>query len=156
MIPVIGNQAVPNMVFAVARRHSIGSFITRTVDPGARWGHTAFFDRDRGLMIEALLFKGVVETPIDQWLKTYPSYHFFTVAVPDPDKGTVWQREQVGKGYDYLGATSVPFRASWQDDHRWYCSEKETMSVIVAGKNWIVDPHRGVHPHDFFRFAGAN
>lgn len=155
MIEVAGNQTGPHMVFAVARRHSLGSLITRSVDPGARWGHTAFFDRERGVMIEALLFKGVVATPIGEWLKHYPSFKFFTVGVPDPEAGTKWQRDQLGKGYDYLGATSVPFRASWQDENRWYCSEKETMSVIVAGRNWIVDPQRGVHPHDFYRFAGA-
>ena len=155
MIEVAGNQAKPHMVFAVARRRNLGSFITRWTDPGARWGHTAFFDQERGVMIEALLFKGVVETPVDEWLTHYPSFKFFAVNVPHPTLGTLWQRMQVGKGYDYLGATSVPLRGSWQDDDRWYCSEKETMSVIKAGRNWIVDPQRGVHPHDFWRFASA-
>lgn len=156
MIEVVGNQAVPHMVFAVARRHSFGSFFTRAVDPGARWGHTAFFDQSNNTMVEALLFKGVVATPVEQWLKTYPSFTFFAVHVPNPQAGTEWQRAQLGKGYDYLGATSVPFRASWQDEDRWYCSEKEAMSVIKAGRPWIADPQRGIHPHDFWRFASAH
>lgn len=143
------------MVFAVARRHNLGSIVTRSVDPGARWGHTAFFDRERGVMNEALLFKGVVETDIEEWLDHYPSFQFFAVDVKDARAGTDWQREQLGKGYDYLGATSVPGRNSWQDPHRWYCSEKDGYSLIVAGRNWIRDPQRGIHPHDFFRFAGA-
>jgi hypothetical protein len=153
MIEVHGDQSRPHMVFAVARRHNLGSFVTRAVDPGARWGHTAFFDRERGVMIEALLFKGVVETPIEKWLATYPSYEFIAVNTPEPDAGALWQREQVGKGYDYLGATSVPWRTSWQDTDRWYCSEKDAYSLIVAGRQWVRDPKRGIHPHDFWRFT---
>ena len=153
MIEVLGNQAAPHMVFAVARRHNLGSIVTRAVDPGARWGHTAFFDQERGVMIEALLFKGVVETDVDEWLDHYPSYKLFAVNVPRPELGTEWQRAQVGKGYDYLGATSVPWRTSWQDPDRWYCSEKDAYSLIVAGREWVRDPQRGIHPHDFWRFT---
>jgi len=152
-VPVSGCTARRHLVFAVARRHTPASFVTRSTRPGARWGHTAFFDAERGVLNEALMFKGVVETPLAEWLRTYSAYEFFSVGVPDPAAGVRFARSRLGLGYDYWGATSVPWRASWQDDERDYCSEKDTLIVHAAGRPLFKDPKRGIHPHDFFRVA---
>lgn len=152
---ILGDLSKPHMVFAVSRRHSLGSVITRSVDPGARWGHSAFWDQERNVMNEALMFKGVVETPFEEWFKKYSAWQFFAVNVPNPEDGVMFQRKHAAlkTPYDYQGATSVPWRTSWQDESRLYCSEKDTLSVHRAGRILCRDPQRGIHPHDFWRFA---
>lgn len=148
-----GDTTQPHLVVAFARRHTPASFVIRSTRPGARYSHTALLDPTRDVFIEALMFKGVVETPTTEWLqrKRYSALEFVAVSCPRPQDGLEWARSTVGAGYDYWGATSVPWRTSWQDEHRWYCIEHSVMALTKAGKPVFRDAHRGIHPHDGWR-----
>lgn len=148
---ILGDTSVPHIVIAFAVRHSPVSIINRSTRPGARWTHTATWDRERGVFNEAKLFRGVVETPEGEWFDHYARTELLAVEVIDPAAGLAYAQAQVGKRYDYMGAASVPFRASWQDDRRWYCCEKELAVLTAAGRQVLRDPERGFHPHDLWR-----
>jgi hypothetical protein len=159
-ILIQGNTRVPHLVFAVSRRTRLPSVVTRLATSGALWSHSAFYDVERGVMNEALLFKGMVQTPVHEWVQRYPSREFFAVPVPDPAAGIAWRRSILGQGYDYLGALGVPWRGDWQAEGRWYCSEADTVTCLHAGRQLFVDhdgvvKSRGVCPHDFWRVGRA-
>ena len=159
-IRILGNTRPPHLVFAVCRRTNLPSFLTRVMTSGALWSHSALYDAERGVMNEALLFKGVVETPVYEWLARYPSCEFFAVPVLDPAAGLAWRRSILGQGYDYLGALHVPWRGDWQAEGRWYCSEADTVTCLQAGLQLFADHDRaikarGVSPHEFWRVARA-
>ncbi len=147
---VVGDQSCPHLVIGFTRRHGLG-LITRYTRPGGRWGHTALWDEERGVFNEALMFKGVVETPQHEWFGKWSAVELVAVPVPDPQAGIEFARSTLGAGYDYWGAWSVPWREEWQADHRWYCSERDTMAIHTAGEILFYDPKRGIHPHDLWR-----
>jgi uncharacterized protein YycO len=138
----------PHVLAAYSRRTALPSFLTRALTAGANWSHCAAYDWERELFIEAQMFKGVIETPVDKWIKHYPSFEVIRVACPRPLEALQFWREQVGKGYDYLGAISVLGRANWQDDHRWYCSEHLEAGVAKGGNPRFFQDKHGVSPHE--------
>lgn len=152
---VRGDQSRPHLVVAFARRHGIAPFLTRAARPGGKWGHTALWDEERRAFNEALVFKGVVETPQEQWFSRYSAHDLIAVPCPQPRKGVEFARAAVGCGYDYRGAWSVLYRGDWQDGHRLYCSEKENLSLMAAELRLFADHQRGIHPHDLWRVCAA-
>ena len=122
------------------------SWLARLLTLGARWGHCGIYDVERGVVIEALLIRGVVETPIETWYSRYPYYTQVGIDCPDADKALNFARLQVGKPYDYLGAFSVPWRTSWNDLLRWYCSELVEAALAAGGRlRWRLTKH-GISP----------
>jgi len=117
------------------------------------WGHTALWDEERGAFNESLVFKGVVETPQEEWFSNYSAFDLIAVPCRYPQRGIDWARKHAAENtpYDYWGAWSVPWRGDWQDEFRLYCSEKETLALMRAGLHLFADPQRGVHPHDLWR-----
>lgn len=150
---VAGDIAVPHLVIAFARRKSLRSFGNRATRIGGRWSHTALWDPARSVFNEALMFEGVVETAQSVWFDRYSATELVAVPCPDPEAGLRFAREQVGKGYDYLGALGVPWRRNWQDPALWYCAEKEAAALAAAGRQVFRDPEHGGHPHDLWRVA---
>lgn len=135
---------MPHITAAFSRRTNLPSFVTRFLTGGARWSHCAIVDG--GHMIEALMLKGVVSTPAGQWASKYPSYDLVQIECPNPDAALTFARDQIGKGYDYLGAIGVPWRAPWHDPRRWYCSELLEAALSVGGRRrWRLEA-RGVSP----------
>lgn len=152
---VRGDQSRPHLVVAFARRHGLAPFLTRSARPGGKWGHTAFWDEQRKVFNEALMFKGVVETPQDKWFDRYSSFDLVAVPCPAPHKGVEFARGTLGCGYDYSGAWSVLYRGDWQNSNRWYCSERETMLLQNAEQRLFAAPGSGIHPHDLWRVVAA-
>ena len=129
-----------------SRRTSLPSFITRFLTGGARWSHCGILDRERGVVIEALMFRGVVETPIPIWTARYPSWEQVTINCPHPGLALAFAREQIGKGYDYLAVIGVPWRTAWDNPRRWYCSELLEAALAEGGRlRWRLSK-RGVSP----------
>jgi len=122
-----------------------GAFCQRVRVPpalamGALWHHCGVLDQERGMVIEALMFKGVVATPLAEWTERYPRVKFRPYAVPNAHLGIAFARLQEGKRYDYRGALGVPFRADWQDPHAWYCHELLEAALKAAGaRRWYDD-----------------
>ena len=136
----------PHIVAGYSRRTNLPSFMTRALTGGARWSHCGFVDLLAGVVIEAQMFKGVMLTPLDEWQANYPSCEFIRIACPQPRDALLFAYAQVGKGYDYAGAFGVPFRASWQDDSRWYCSEHLEASVAAGGRQRFHLNKHGISP----------
>lgn len=60
---------------------------------------------------------------------------------------------QLGKGYDYAGVLFFKLAPSWQDDHRWFCSELTAAALQHAG---IISVPKGLHrvsPAKLYAFA---
>lgn len=129
-----------------SRRTSIPSFIARFFTGGARWSHCGILDAGRCVVIEALMFKGVVEVPLAEWLLRYPSWEEVQINCPSPSAAMSFARQQVGKGYDYLAAIGVPWRTDWDNPARWYCSELLEASLAAGGRRrWRLEK-RGISP----------
>lgn len=129
-----------------SRRTSLPSWLTRMLTGGARWSHCGILDHERGVVIEALMFRGVVETPLVDWLLRYPSWEQVAIDCPWPSAALAFAREQVGKGYDYVAVIGVPWRTAWDSPRRWYCSELLEAALAKGGRlRWRLDK-RGVSP----------
>lgn len=129
-----------------SRRTSIPSFIARFFTGGARWSHCGIYDPERNTVIEALMFRGVVETPFAEWLMRYPSLERVEIACPNPDVALNFARAQLGKGYDYLAIIGVPWRTAWDNPARWYCSELLEAALAEGGRRrWRLEK-RGISP----------
>jgi uncharacterized protein YycO len=134
------------LTVAFSRRTTLPSFLTRFFTGGARWSHCGIVDHERGVVIEALMWKGVVETPFSHWQLRYPSFEVVEIACPVPGLGLDYARRQVGSGYDYLGAIGVPWRSPWHHPGRWYCSELVEAALAQAGRRrWRLEA-RGISP----------
>lgn len=172
-IVIHGDCRVPHLTFAVSRRTSLPSFMTRAVTSGALWSHSAFFDVERGVMIEAVMYQGelkrpwtllpggTVEVPVDDWVDRYSETEFFAVPVPDPAGGTAYARSRVGLKerrdflgrprmlpkipYDFQGASSAPWRGDWQNSEQDYCSEQGVVICLHAGLTLFYDHNLVTH-----------
>lgn len=131
--------ASPNVLGALARRAS----------KGARWNHCGVVVGDK--VIEARVWFGVVATPLHEWVARYPEHEVKGIECPRPDLGEQFALDQLGKGYDYLGASGVPFRSHWQDPSRWYCSEKLEAALIRSGAVGRFPDHaRNISPQESY------
>ena len=122
----------------------IGSSVIKafTASP---YHHVGIIDGD--LVIEAKMFKGVIYSQIDEY-KGRGSYLVVDIPVEDELKAIGFARMQLGKSYDLAGAVGLPFRASWQDQSKWYCSEL-LAAACAAGGTPIARPEaRGFSPRD--------
>ncbi|MFN4115636.1 MAG: hypothetical protein ACK4F7_03940 [Inhella sp.] len=128
------------------RRTSLPSWLTRMLTGGARWSHCGVLDVARGVVIEALWFRGVVETPLAIWMLRYPSWERVDITCPDAPAAMAFVRAQVGKGYDYLAVLGVPWRSAWDDPRRWYCSELVEAALATGGRRRWRLSKRGVSP----------
>lgn len=113
--------------------------------------HVGIVDWDRKLVIEAIVFKKVLETPLDEWFERYPLHRLEDKYCPYPETGLHFARLQVGKKYDHLNAVGIalPFRANWNDDSRWSCGELFEATVGHAGRwRFEQDTPFCIHPMD--------
>lgn len=134
------------MLAVFSRRTSLPSFLTRFFTGGARWSHCGVYDQDRRVVIEALMFRGVVETPYLEWAARYPSWEGAYISCPSDIDALAFARAQVGKPYDYLAAFGVPWRTSWDDEGKWYCSELLEAALAAGGRRRWRLSKRGVSP----------
>ena len=133
-----------------SRRASLPSFLIRFMTGGARWSHCGVVDIERGMVIEALAFKGVVETPLAEWCAAHPRHETVHFNCPNPGLAVHFARQQIGKSYDYLAAAGVPWRTRWDDTRRWYCSELLEAALAAGGRNrWRLEK-RGVSPAESY------
>lgn len=74
-------------------------------------------------LYEATFSRGVSRTTIEEFNLRYPDRELVAVYGADEEAALAWLEEQVGKDYDYTALTALPFRGSWQDESKWFCSE---------------------------------
>jgi hypothetical protein len=140
---------MPALRAIYARGHSLTSWAIRNADTGrqARWSHCGVVTPE-GTVIEARLFKGVVETAMADFLKRYSKTEQVDIECPDPAAGLEFARCLLGWGYDYLGALGNFFRADWHQAWRLHCAHALELIVIAAGRErfrdepWFVRPNQ--------------
>jgi len=59
-------------------------------------------------------------------------------------------RTQIGKPYDILAVILLPFRRSWEDDTKWFCSELIAWAFKEVGCNLLHKKHYRVTPEDLY------
>lgn len=127
----------PHVIGGVSRRTNLPSFLTRTATLGARWSHMGCVDHERGDVIEALWRRGVVRTPIEQWIKRYPSSEFFRTSCPEPAKALALWRQAADENWEYDegGALGTVWRTvRFQDPSGVFCNELFEEGLRAGGR----------------------
>jgi uncharacterized protein YycO len=137
---------MPSITVAYTGSRDPLSTLARLVTGNAKWSHCGIVVGD--YVIEARLYYGVVGTPINEWKKRCPHFEMVDVECANPDAAHAFAREQVGKGYDYAGAFSVPFRTHWQHPSHWYCSELVEAALYAGGRNRWRDTKQAISPQE--------
>lgn len=109
------------MQIVFGRNNSFFSRLARFIT-WSKWSHVAVYDEKREVVIESILEKGVVVTPIKDFLKRYDVAQF--AYIHNAKNGFLFRAYSlVGLNYDYGAMASVLTRQKWDDDSEWYCSE---------------------------------
>ena len=120
------------------RSHTLGGIVIRNWDNVAptHWSHCGAIVDTRGapFVVEAQAFKGVIVTPLFEFLAKYKAPLVVEYEVEDPKAGDDWVCMQVGRGYDYLSIFGRLFRKGWEDPDRWTCRELCEARLVAAGR----------------------
>lgn len=136
-----------SLVIVYARSHTVGGLLIRHADRFGRWSHCGIVTPE-STVIEARAFRGVVETPAAEFYARYPTVEFRNLDCPDPARGVLWARNQVGKGYDYAALLGLALRrGSWAEDDRWHCSELVEAALAEAGRRRFIDAPAVISPN---------
>lgn len=136
----------PTLRVVYSRSPSIGSVLIRMADRWGQWSHCGLIS-ERETVLEALAFKGVVETRTEDFFERVSHYEIVDFAVPSAAAGLRWAREQLGKGYDYGALFGNLFREPWQDDSRHDCAEFVEWALIHAGRMRFRSPAWKLSPN---------
>lgn len=104
-----------------SRKRQIGSFLIR-VFTGSRWSHVGILT-PWGTVIDATLKHGVAETSLDKHLEGISEHRLVEYVDADPLGVVTAARTQIGKKYDWLAIVAFYFRARWDSEDSWFCSE---------------------------------
>lgn len=111
----------------------------------SEWSHCGIVMEGGLTVIEASSKYGVVETPIEKFTR-YGQWAIQDCPVPDEAAGYAAAREQLGKGYDWLGLLGLALVREWQNDDDWFCSELVQHCKVRGGlidlryDQWRVTP----------------
>lgn len=90
---------------------------------------------------EASMTHGCRAGAVDELMSGIVLYRDMDVWVTDLGAALRFAEEQVGKGYDWLGAIGIPLTYSedWSDDSCWWCSDL-AFAIVLAGGTRLFDP----------------
>ena len=127
-----------------ARSNQIGSWLIRMFTWG-RFSHVGIVDGDN--VIEAVGFKGVVVTPLEEFKQRYSYTELAYFPCECLDQAYYLAYNEVGKKYDWLAIFGHIFRRRWDNPDRWVCSE------LIAYASQIVRHSRvsSYSPEDVFK-----
>lgn len=135
------------LVIVYGRSATLGGLLIRHADRFGRWSHCGVVTPEN-TVIEALAFRGVVETPAAEAYARYTRIEFANIDCPDPGAGVRWARSQVGRGYDYAALVGLALRRkSWAEDGRWHCSELVERALAEAGRRRFRDSPAIISPN---------
>lgn len=115
-----------------SRSHTIGGLLIRAASWWAQWCHCGIITPE-GTVIEALAFKGVVETPIDAFLNRVSAYEIVSLQVPDAAAAIASARSRVGRGYDYGAIAQFILRENLESKTRFHCVEHVELALQDGG-----------------------
>lgn len=90
---------------------------------------------------EASMAHGCRAGRVDELMIGVAVYRDMKVWVPDIYAAIKFAEDQIGKGYDWVGAVGIPFTYSedWADESTWWCSEF-VFAIVLAGGTRLFDP----------------
>lgn len=130
------------------RSNRLGSAFIRFFTSFGPWSHGAIHDGNE--VIEALIGKGVVRTPIHEFRQRYSRTELVHYDCPDPDKALQFAREQLGKGYDLKRAFCVPWRGRWDEPGAWNCNELIEAALVAGGRSRWRKEKKSVSPTETY------
>ncbi len=98
----------------------------------SEWSHVAIVDGDT--VIEAVMGKGVIETPLAELQAESSLWKLEEYPCLDADAIIAAARSQVGKPYDKTAIIGMLFNRDWQEDDSWFCSELVAYSFLQGGR----------------------
>ena len=117
-----------------ARSHALGSVLLRAAQWFAPWSHGGVLTPD-GTVINARIFKGVVEEPLEDFLARYTAWRIVDIDVPFAERGIAWARSKVGCGYDYRAIVNFVLGKVGQKKDRFQCIELLESTCSAAGRD---------------------
>lgn len=114
-----------------SRSRSIASQLIR-IASGFGWSHASILDGDH--VIEALMFKGVVRTPLSEFKARVRAYAVVDVECQKPHSAIDFARKQIGKGYDWRAILGHIFQRQTHSRRRWHCVELIESALIAGGR----------------------
>lgn len=136
----------PAVQVVYSRERSLGSVAVRAASWWAQWGHCGLVTPE-GTVIEAMLWQGVVETPMSVFVRRASKFKVVDVACPDPAAAVAFARAQLGKPYDLAAVVAFPFREPWHRENRWFCSELVEAAIQKGGRTRFRVEARRIAPN---------
>jgi len=105
------------MKILASRSNKIGSWLIR-IATWSRFSHVGVLTKDENYVIEALMFKGVVKTPINEFMERNSTVELREI------KGDALQAERyLGCDYDWTALAGILIHRDWGKSYEWFCSE---------------------------------
>lgn len=117
-----------------SRGRSIGSFLIRAASWFEQWSHCGIITPE-GTVVEAQAFKGVVETPLREFIDRSTEYEIVTVDCPNPSEAIAWARSKIGSGYDYGAIVGFVLREPLDKPNRYHCVDLLESAIIMGGRS---------------------
>lgn len=114
---------------------------------GCKYHHCGIIDGNR--VIEASIFHGVRAVSLETF-KHRGEYVVVDIPLKDENAAREFLINQEGKGYDWTGALSYPFRKNWQNKDKWYCSELVAAVAKEGGTPIVREGVKTVTPRDIY------
>jgi uncharacterized protein YycO len=140
-------MSVLNLIYA-KDINSIDGLLVKNWEAFGKWSHCGVLT-NKGTVIEAVPFKGVVETPLYKFQDRFgkENTEITAVSCPDPDLAIQFAYSQLGKGYDYLAILGILFRQSWQEPSAWHCAELVETCLVKGGSARFKDSPWHISPN---------
>lgn len=113
----------------------------------SKWSHVAI--EYNGVVIDSTSVNGVAVSSVNEFTASHRSIH--TEELTGVNEDAVWKflKSQLGKEYDFRAVFAFPFRKSWQQNDKWFCSELAAEAIIIGGRNLKIKSSR-VTPRDLW------
>lgn len=133
------------------RRRTLGSWLLRFF-MWSSWSHCGIVTPE-DTVIEALAWKGVVETPFAEFSERISKYDVKFIEVPDAAAGIAWARSQVGQRYDWWSVIGLGLRREWGRPNDWNCGELCEGAVERSGRTRFDRTPRRITPQISYMVA---
>ena len=132
-----------------ARSNQIGSLAIRLFT-WSRFSHVGIIDGD--YVIEAVGFKGVIRTPIEEFKARYSYTEEAYFYCENVEHSLNLARAEIGRGYDWNAILGHIFRRRWDDTEAWVCSELYAHSSEMVRYDRV----SSFTPEDCYKISRSN
>lgn len=138
---------MPTIKIIFGRNNLPFSWLIRIVT-WSRWSHCGMIVGDE--VIEARAFKGVVVTPLQEFIDRYNTHEIALLPVKDSvEEAMARAKSCIGMKYDYFAALGVLFRTGWNSTDKKDCSE----FLATICRMFREDKVSRIAPEDIYRIS---